>query len=211
VGRVTAAGLRPALRYSEQTASRILNDYWWGSSPLPVTVPFGWIASPANWVEDPPLNVAQISGTPGASASDPASINEYGESTFAVTLASDTAADSMTLAHWVLAYYATQPNEVPRVRFMGLRFVLNFRSPEEIRTLLSVKEGRRISITGTPATWPTGAQEQLVEGIAHSADSEGGRFLDWITSPVIGVVPGVPGPWFQLDSSFLGGEDEILF
>jgi hypothetical protein len=211
VGRVTAAGLRPALRYSEQTASRILNDYWWGSSPQPVQIPFIWIDSPANWVEDPPLNVAQIGGTPGASASDPESVDEFGESTFSVTLASATAADSMTLAHFVLAYYATGQNEAPRVRFVGLRFVLNQRSPEQIRTLLSVGEGRRVSITGTPATWPAGAEEQVVEGIAHSADNDGGRFLDWITSPVIGVVPGVPGPWFQLDSSFLGGPDEILF
>jgi len=211
VGRVTAAGLRPALRYSEGTASRVLNDYWWGSSPQPVDVPFAWIANPANWVEDPPLNVAQISGTPGASASDPESIDEYGESTFTATIASATAADSMTLAHWVLAYYATGPDELPRVRFLGLRFVLNFRTPEEIRTLLQVGEGRRVSITGTPATWPAGAAEQVVEGIAHSTDDEGGRFLDWITSPVIGVVPGVPGPWFKLGSSFLGGPDAILF
>jgi hypothetical protein len=211
VGRVTAAALRPALRYSEQTASRVLNDYWWGSSPLPVSIPFGWIDSPANWVEDPPLNVAQISGTPGASASDPDSIDEFGEFTFTATLASATAVDSMTLAHWVLAYYATGPNEVPRVRFQGLRFVLNQRSQGEIRTLLQVGEGRRVSITGTPATWPVGAEEQVVEGIAHSCDNDGGRFLDWITSPVIGEVAGVPGPWFRLDASFLGGPDAILF
>ena len=52
-------------------------------TPDPFTlIPFAWVVSPANWVEDQPLNVVQISGTPGASASDPASIDEYGESTF---------------------------------------------------------------------------------------------------------------------------------
>ncbi len=199
------------MRYSEQTASRVLNAFWWGTKPEPVTIPFAWIVSPAEWVEDPPLNVAEISGTPSASASDPDSIAEFGESTFTATLASATTADAMTLAHWVLAYYATGPNESPRVRFMGMKFCLNFRSPSEIRTLLSVGEGRRVSVTGTPATWPAGASEQVVEGIAHSADAEGGRWLDWITSPVIGVVPGTPGPWFTLDQSFLGSDDAILF
>src|SRR5688572_7466767 len=153
--------MRPAMRYSAASTVTVLNDYWWGSSPAPVQIPFEWISSPAEWVEDPPLNVAQIGGTPGASAEAPESIAEFGESTFTATLASATAADSTTLAHWVLAYYATGPNESPRVRFVGLRFVLNFRSPEEIRTLLSVGEGRRISITATPATWPAGAAEQV--------------------------------------------------
>lgn len=205
--------MRPAIRPTWSATSAVLNDYWWGSSPSPVEIPYAWLEEPVVWVEDPALNVAQISGTPSASATDRASVEEFGESTFTATLASATAADAMTLSHFILAYYATQPNEVPRVRFMGLRFVINDRdkAPHEIRRLLSVGEGRRISVTGTPATWPAGAAEQVVEGIAHSCDDSGGRFLQWVTSPVVGEVAGVPGPWFKLGTSFWGGPDALIF
>jgi len=213
VGRVTAAGLLPALRPAWAAGPAVLNDYWWGSSPSPVEIPFAWVQNPAQWVEDPPLNVIQVTGNPGASLTDADSVEAYGESAFSATLATATALDATTLAQFVRAYYATGPDEVPRVRFMGLRFVLNAhsQSPDEIRLLLGVREGRRISITGTPATWPDGASEQVVEGIAHSADDEGGRFLDWITSPVIGVDPGEAGPWFKLGTSFWGGTDVQIF
>lgn len=68
-----------------------------------------------------------------------------------------------------------------------------------------------VTLTGPTAHgWPTGATELVVEGITHSITADV-RTVTWNTAPIVGAVAGVPGPWFYLDDSRLGGTDVVPF
>jgi len=201
------AGLFPA-----DNAAPILNDWTFQPGPpAPVEIPYHWLAGfqPLRVRPDKPLTSASvgIDGGATATAQDAASLAAYGDNEFSATLHSATPADAPTLADWVVAYYATDPDDVPRARFPQLLIRLTGRTAVEMQRILSVGIGTRITITGAPATWPEGATEQVVEGIRHSLGEA--RDVEWTTAPVVGNAPGVEGPWFRLD--VLTTSTDILF
>ena len=152
-----------------------------------------------------------VTGGSTTSQFDAASTAEYGDLNYSATLDTDTQADAVSLAGWILDYYAVQAGTVPRQRFLQLPLVpLNARTTAEQQLILSIGIGRRIRITNPPTTWPAGLSEQVIEGIAHSIGADE-RTITWRTSPVVGVVNGVAGPWFRFGSSSWGGPDIFLF
>lgn len=207
---------RPDLLGTSGSAA-IFNDYWWGtgvvSPPAPVEIPYGWLAGfqPLRIRPDKPLTTAAVSVDGGgtASAEDGASLAAFGDTAFSATLHTATPTDAAALAAWAVAYYATDPDDVPRARFPALLIRLTGRTQPEMHRVLSVGIGTRITITGAPATWPEGATEQVVEGIRHTLSDA--RDVEWTTAPVVGSAPGVAGPWFRLGESLLDGDDALLF
>jgi len=161
---------------------------------------------------DKPVTSATVtqSGGTTATAQDGDSIDEYGDNPFTATLLTDCDADPANLAAFMLAYYAIQPGDVPRTRFMSIKLCLSKRTPaEQFYLHQGLSLGRRILITGCPSTWPTGLPHQIVEGIHHTVGQL--RELELMTSPVIGASHGVAGPWFRLGVSGWDGPDVVPF
>lgn len=201
------AGLFPA-----DNAAPILNDWTWQPGPpAPVKIPYAWLAGfqPLRVRPDKPLTSAAVAidGGATATATDAASLAAYGDNEFSATLHSATPGDAPTLADWIVAYYATDPDAVPRARFPQLLIRLTGRTQPEMHRILGVGIGTRITITDAPATWPEGATEQVVEGIRHALGEA--RDVEWTTAPVVGSAPGVAGPWFRRDVLTTG--TDILF
>lgn len=187
-----------------------------GLAPAPLQIPYSWLQPPLRTRTDKPVTTAAVTqaaragSRTNANAEDDDSLDEYGDNPFAATLYTDCDADPANLAQWVLDYYAIQPGDVPRTRFMSLRICLSKRTDDEKFFLLQgLSVGGRISIHGHPATWPTGLSQQVVEGIHHIIGEL--REVELITSPVVGAVHGVAGPWFRYDVSAWDGSDVIPF
>lgn len=195
--------------FPADNAAPILNDWTWQPGPpAPVEIPYVWIFGdqPLRVRPDKPLTSAAVSVNNGrtATAQDKASIAAYGDNEFSAGLDTATTADAAALARWVVAYYATDPDDVPRARFPQLLIRLTGRTQPEMHRILSVGIGTRITITGAPATWPQGATEQVVEGIRHTLGEA--RDVEWTTAPVVGSEPGEAGPWFRLDVPYSGAD-----
>lgn len=212
-GRALAAMLRPQMHIpgSDTTAATILGDYWWGTgtaAPLPpVQIPICWLSMPVRLRMEQPVDQTTIDRPGGVPtyAIDRASIAEYGVYPFDATLATATAADPANLASWVLTYRSQ-----PQMSAPSLTIDLLYRTDSEKRLVLGVAIGRRIQLTGVPAEFPEGASSLIVTGIQHTVGVTVRR-VTWTTDPVPGTDPGVPGPWFYLDSSALGGSDVVPF
>ncbi len=184
-----------------------------GLAPAPVQIPYSWLQPVLRTRVDKPYTTAAVtrgSSNAVAYAQDDAALQEYGDNPFTATLYTACDADPANLASWTLDYFATQPADVPRTRFLALRICLSKRTEEEKFLLLqSVAVGVRISIYNHPATWPVGLSEQVVEGIHHIIAAP--RDMELITSPVIGADHGQAGPWFRIGVSSWGGTDVIAF
>lgn len=182
--------------------------YWGGYPPPPVQIPYSWLRVPVRIKQDNPLNVAEVTQSGGATARtrDQTSVdaNAGREWKFDETIDSIVLSDPPNLAKWVVDYYSD-----PRPRHALLVLVLNVRTVPEIWRILGVTQGRRISITGAPATWPTGATELIVEGIVHSIPADL-RTVGWLASPVVGAAVGSAGPWFRTDDSRLGSGTDLV-
>lgn len=203
----------PDMPGQDRTGTAVANAWYFpGAPPEAVQIPYSWLSPPIAHRPDRPFTTASVGRTNGSTARafNAAARAEYGELDFSAELDSATDADPAALADYILQYYATQPGKVPRQRASTMRLRLNARTPSECAVILGVTEGRRITITGTPARWPEGATEQVVEGIHHIITAEP-RDVEWVTAPVIGTAPGAPGPWFRVDSSFADGTDAIPF
>lgn len=61
-----------------------------------------------------------------------------------------------------------------------------------------------------PTAWPAGITELVIEGIEHSIDSAGTRWVVWNTAPLVGAQPGQAGPWFRADQSMTDGGTDVL-
>jgi len=200
--------------YPADNAAPMVNDWFFQpGAPRPVEIPYAWLAGfqPLRIRPDKPLTTAAVtvSGGSTATAQDSDSLTAYGDNEFSATLTTATIGDADALARWVIAYYATDPDDVPRARFPSLLIRLTGRTQPEMHRILSVSSGTRISISDAPPTWPEGATEQVVEGIRHTLGEA--RDVEWTTAPVIGTSPGVAGPWFRLDVSVSDGDDIALF
>lgn len=205
--------------YPADNATPLLADWTWQPGPpRPVDIPYAWLLAatgPLRSKPDKPLTSAAVSVAGGATAQaeSAASIAAFGDQAFSATLYTATPGDGPTLADWIVAYYATPPDEVPRARFPSLTLRLNHRTMPERQRIMAVTLGTRIRITDVPATWPEGAAHQVVEGITHNRGRGSGpggvADVAWKTAPVVGNAPGVEGPWFRLDVPYTG--TDILF
>jgi hypothetical protein len=173
-----------------------------------VQIPICWLSQPVTLRMDPPWTEAEVSvssgGMPGRAA-DPAAVAEYGSNTFTATLTTAIAADATNLATWKVTHQAE-----PRVRSPQLTVNLMHRTDTERQLLLGIARNRRIQITGVPPEFPEGAASLVVAGISHEL-SLSARLIRITTRPVIGTTSGVPGPWFRLATSELGGSDLVPF
>lgn len=179
-------------------------------------IPYSWLQPPLRTRPDKPYTTAAVGQSTGTTSGttafgdDEDSLTEYGDNPFTATLYTDCNADPANLATFMLDYYATQPGDVPRTRFVSLKICLSKRTPAEQFFLhQGLSLGRRISIYGHPATWPVGLSQQIVEGIHHVIGQL--REVELTTSPVIGSSHGTPGPWFRYGVSVWGGSDVIPF
>jgi len=178
----------------------------------PYLIPYSWLSPPLPSRHDKPITTAQVSTSAGTVAyrEDAAAVAEYGDNPLTVTLNTANAVDAANLAAWTLSYYATQAGDFPRTRFSSLRICLSKRTVAEQQSFHeNATIGRHIRITDPPTTWPTGAADQVVEGIHHLVGDI--REVELLTSPIIGSAHGVAGPWFRADSSTVGGTDVVPY
>jgi hypothetical protein len=201
---------RPDVLDQAATAYAVAADYFWGNAAPPATViPYGWLAPPATFRAYAPINSPRIQTGTSAVAVQPnaASIAQYGEFELPVTLSALSSADGPALAYWFSTYYAGFRMRCPS---LTINLLDARRTPDQVWRVLGIRIGDRISIPDAPATWPEGTSTLLVEGIRHTV-SQNERLVTFNCSPVIGASPGVPGPWFRLDASFLGSTDNVPF
>lgn len=195
--------------FPPSTVPDILQDWaFQPGPPAPVEIPYAWLNDVLRHRPDKPLTSATVSqsGARTARERSAAAMAEYGDNPFTAELHTACASDAPNLAKHVIEFYA-QAGQIPRARMSAMTIQLAGRTQAEIHRILSVKQGRRIHISGAPATWPAGMTEQIVEGISRSYSE--GALITFLTSPVIG--PGEAGPWFRLDVSAVDGTDIIPF
>lgn len=157
-----------------------------GGLPLPpVEIPYEWIATPLLRRPTAVINSAAISQAQAATAyaTDAASIARYGVGSASATLSTAVDADTRSFASHLVTYYDT-----PRPRQPVLLFNLFPRTEAERQLLLSVGLGRRVRIIQTPAVFPPGAANFVVEGIRHTIAVDQ-RMVAWSTSALIGLSP----------------------
>lgn len=173
-----------------------------GLADDPATIPVTWLSSPLTLRLERPYTHAEVTQLDGATArADSTTLGTYGSFGFTATLSTAVDADATNLAHWTVTY-----NAAPRMTSPSLVINLLYRTDAERIYLLQIGRGRRIRITGLPTEWPEGADTLVVRGIQHQAATYA-RALAWVTSPVVGVADGIPGPWFRWGSSAFGGSD----
>lgn len=177
------------------------------STDTPADIPYEWLGAPLLWRRDRPLNAAAVTqnGAGTAYGIDQASIDQYRQGPFAATLDTAIAADAAALAAFIIEFFAS-----PRSRIDSMTFALDFFTEEEQLLLTTIAIGQRISITGAPGHWPEGGPQASVEG-RQMQSSNGVRTLALKCAPIVGSVPGTPGPWFTLGTSELGGPDIVPF
>jgi hypothetical protein len=192
---------------AQETGRTIAEALYHGGYPPPVVeIPFSWLQGPIRIRQDNPLQVAEVAQSGGATARAKDAALQPNDQVWKFTESIDSVVptDPANFAQWVVDYYQ-EPR--PRGRALTLK-PLNTRTEAEIYRIMSVRQGTRIRLTGTPAGFPTGAAELVVEGIGHRiADA---RYLVWETTPIIGNTVGESGPWFYLDESRLSSSTELV-
>ncbi len=186
----------------DEHPAAVATDWYLGglSAPEPVEIPFSWLSGTIRFRQVKPYNYASV-GKVGAGTAVAVAAGVVDEQVdFTESTATSNDVDAPNRAHHVVTYYAQS-----RVRMSQLRFVLNQRETTEIWTLLGVGVGRRVRLTGTPAGWPEGGADLVVEGVTHRSRQV--RELVWSASPVIGLALGEVGPFFRAGVSTLGGDD----
>lgn len=189
-----------------KAAAVVANDLFWGlAAPAPTVIPYSWLAPPATFRADQPINDPQVQQANGATAYAPnnTSINNYGDFPLAITLNTISAGDPAALATYLNTYYSGFRMRNPS---LTINLLDAHRTQADVWRILGIRIGDRISIPDAPATWPEGANTLFVEGIYHSV-SQNERLVTFNCSPVIGATPGVVGPWFRDDSSVASGTD----
>jgi hypothetical protein len=192
------------------SSAQIAADWYFAGrgAPAPIEIPYLWLSG-LSWRSELPYTTAEISGpTSSASRYDQASRQRWGDRTLRVTLETACDADPTAITTWVMSYLAN-PGDAPRQR-MVVRLRLGSRTTVEQWRILGVGEWQRITVTGAPSTWPSGATEQIIEGRRHMIDDHE-HTVEWITSPVVGSTPGVAGPWFRVGVSAVDGSDAVPF
>lgn len=172
-----------------------------GGLPLaPAQIPVIWFSDPLSLRLVRPATHAEVTQNDGVVArADAAGATVVVP--FTATLFTGCDADPANLAHWVITYQAQA-----RMTSPSLVIDLLYRTDAERIYLLGIGRNRRIQILGLPPQWPAGADSLVVRGIHHELGTQVRR-IQWVTSPIVGLVAGVPGPWFRRGSSSRGGTD----
>jgi len=179
-----------------------------GYAPPAAEFPVCWFSDPISLRLLRPYNHAEVTQVDGvtARADNTTSIATYGAVyPFTATLSTAVDADPENLASWTVTY-----NGNPRTTAPSLSVQLLYRTDAEKLQILQVGRGQRIRLTGLPIQWPESAKTLVVAGIRHQA-SIAGHTVTWTTTPVVGSVDGIPGPWFRWGSSSRGGTDIRVF
>lgn len=218
-----ARGMRRDVSLPTPPSSLVVNDWFWTGAPDPTQIPWTWLSMPLSFRYDQPINSAQITGLNGvlAQGNNTASQIQYGTFSASATLTTALAVDAANFAQFLVAYYANPLLRCPTWTFdlTGPQFVPD----ENMWRVLGSEIGDRVTLApskltdGTttitlpvPAGLPAGARSLTIEGMQH-ASSPTVRTVTWTTGALIGPTPGVEGPWFRLDYSFLGGTDNLAF
>jgi hypothetical protein len=178
-----------------------------GAAPVPFDIPLCWLTPPVTLRLEQPYTTAEISRDGGGTYRNVHAANrdEYGDFPYTATLATFTDTDPANLAHWTVTY-----RSIPRVRCSQIAINLMFRTDSERVDLLRIPRWSRIRLTGVPPEFPEGAASIVVAGAKHQIGLAG-HMLYLTTAPVVGLVAGVPGPWFRYGQSSWGGTDVIPF
>lgn len=162
----------------------VVADYYWDTTPTPVTIPYAWLSPPFRSRADQPINDPAVSVQGGGTAYSPnaASIARYGDFGLPVTLTTSVPADADALAAYLSANYSDFRMRCPSLTVNLLNAQLQ---PTDVQTLLGVKIGDRILISDAPATWPQGNNALVVEGIAKQVLIDRCRLITFNTSPVV--------------------------
>jgi hypothetical protein len=202
----------------------VVNDWFWTGAPDPILIPWTWLSMPLSLRQDAPINSAQITGLSGvvAQANNTAAQNQFGTFSASGTLTTALQADAANFGQFLVTYYGN-----PLLRCPTWTFDLTgpqFYADENKWKVLGRELGDRVTLTSStltdsggttvtlpvPAGLPAAARNLTIEGIQH-ASSPTVRTVTWTTGPLLGPTPGVEGPWFRLDYSFLGGTDARPF
>ncbi|MFI6266163.1 hypothetical protein [Micromonospora sp. NPDC051006] len=160
------------------------------NQPVKMAIPFGWIGYRGlRYRPDRPVTDVTVNRTGGGSVrrSDRARAQRYGVTGQQYELDTAVDADLVNLASWALAAHGQSRTRAPSIRINMLR-----RSLAERKSLLRLKVGDRIQITGLPAGSPADVGHLIVQGIDHTIGPGRRRFIEFNTSPLLGPAPGVP-------------------
>lgn len=175
-----------------------------GLPPTPVEIPLCWLSGPVRLRLERPYTTAAVErfghGTAYAS-NGTARVDQQ----FTATLDTACSADPAVLASWTVTYRAEA-----RTRSPELILNLLIRRDVEKALILSVERNQRIRLVNAPPNFPEGATDLVVSGITDEIGILHRR-VRWTTRPVIGVDPGIAGPWFRVGNSAVGGPHIIPF
>jgi hypothetical protein len=82
-----------------EAAAAVVNDFFWDTTPAPVTIRYGWLSPPFRARADQPINdpAVTVQGHGIAYAPNAASIDRYGDVSVPITLATAVDADGDNL------------------------------------------------------------------------------------------------------------------
>lgn len=177
-----------------------------GLPPPPIEIPLCWLSQPVTFRLEKPYTTATVTRTGHGTtrAVNRAALADTGDQTFEATLDSACSADAGVLAHFTTSYRAEPLNRCPE-----LILDLMHRTDEERIRILSIQRGQRIRIVGVPDEFPEGAASLIVSGISDDIGVMSRR-VRLTTRAVIGVEPGIPGPWWRAGSSPALGSNHII-
>ncbi len=179
-----------------------------GLPPPLVEIPICWLSQPVRLRLEKPFTTAAVSrfgrGTAYASAAGNLR-RQAGDQPFTATLDTACSADSAVLAHWTVTYRAD-----PLTRSPELIINLMHRTDAERARILSLQRNQRIRLVGVPPEFPEGADTPIISGITDEIGVFARR-VRFTTRAVVGVDPGVAGPWFRVGNSAVGGDHIVPF
>lgn len=179
-----------------------------GLPPVLVEIPLCWLTPPVRFRLEKPFTTAAVNrfghGTAYAAATA-AARQVAGDQPFTATLDCACTADPSVLASWTVTYRAEALTRAPE-----LVISLLHRSDDERVRILSIQRGQRIRLTGVPPNFPEGADTPIISGITDEVGTMARR-IRFTTRAVIGVEPGIAGPWFRVGTSAVGGDHIIPF
>lgn len=177
-----------------------------GLAPAPVEIPLCWLTGQVKLRLEKPYTTAEVARGGGrpAYAVNRAARSLYGDQAFEATLDSACDADASVLAHWTVTYRAE-----PRTRSPELVIDLMHRTDAERAVILALKRQQRVRLVGVPPEFPEGADTPVISGITDNIGVRARR-VRLTTRAVIGVEPGVAGPWWRAGSSPALGSDHII-
>jgi hypothetical protein len=172
------------------------------------TIPHAWVDDGLlPRVDGPVYNYFEtaVENGPTARARDAGSITRQGVKPGQTTILSATNSDARNSSLWWVYNYGSERMRVASVPVTIQREVAADQQAIA-RVILPLEIGHRIDLSDTTANYPPGAAALMVEGY-RDVIGESVRRIEFVTSPVLGSVPGTADTWFRLDDPTLGELD----